>query len=296
MAGFFKSFNREGKGVSKDAPNKKRFFLFFELLWRHVFPIIGVNFIYFVIIFPLILFLFMYIFQTMGIEVDVIASNSLFKVSSWFFNFPDWLKFGLVALSAILYGPVTCGLTYVMRNFAREEHTWPFSDFFERSWQNFLQGFLVGILDIVILMSASMYLALDTNTLAAGDGYLAVFKVIAIIISILYFIMRNYIYLMIVTFKIRFVAIIKNAALFVVLNFVRNLFTIAGVLIVLFLTTGVTVFCMAIFTFALARFIEVFNALPAINKYMLEPMRRKEGKQLEEPIFQDDVTKKEQEK
>ncbi len=296
MAGFFKSFSREGKGVAKDAPNKKRIFLFFELLWRHAFPIIGVNFIYFIITFPLILFLFMYIFQTMGIEVEVIVSNSLFKVSSWFFNFPDWLKFGLVALSAILYGPATCGLTYVMRNYAREEHTWPFSDFFERSWQNFLQGFLVGILDIVILMSASMYLALDTNNLHAGDGYLAVFKVIAIIVSILYFVMRNYIYLMIVTFKIRFAPIIKNAALFLVLNFVRNLFTILGVGIVLFLTTGVTVFCMAIYTFALARFIEVFNALPAINKYMLEPMRRKEGKQLAEPIFQDDVTKKEQEK
>jgi len=27
-------------------------------------------------------------------------------------------------------GPVTCGFTYVLRNYAREEHSWLFSDFF----------------------------------------------------------------------------------------------------------------------------------------------------------------------
>ena len=213
MAGFFKSFNREGKGVAKDAPNKKRFVLCFEIMWNHAWEMIGINLIYFVITLPLMLFIFMYAFQTMGIESEAIMANSLFKVSAWFLNFPDVVKYGLIGLSAILYGPATCGLTYVMRNFARREHTWAFSDFFERSWQNFLQGFLVGVLDILIILSASMYAALDTNTLAQGDGYLAVFKYIAVIVSILYFIMRNYIYIMIVTFKIRFAAIIKNAAL-----------------------------------------------------------------------------------
>ena len=67
MAGFFKSFSREGKGVAKDGPNKKRIFLFFELLWRHAFPIIGVNFIYFVITLPLLLFLFMTLANSLGV-------------------------------------------------------------------------------------------------------------------------------------------------------------------------------------------------------------------------------------
>ena len=33
MAGFFRNFSRSGKGVAKDAPEKKRFILFFQLLW-----------------------------------------------------------------------------------------------------------------------------------------------------------------------------------------------------------------------------------------------------------------------
>lgn len=296
MAGFFKSFNKEGKGVAKDAPNKKRFFVFFEILWRHAFQIIGINFIYFVVTLPLFLFMFMYIFQAMGIEVDVIAANSLFKVSAAFFNLNNYVKWGLIALSAIVYGPATCGLTYVMRNFAREEHTWAFSDFFERSWKNFGQGLIVGIIDILFILNASMYLALDTQSLAPGDGYLAVFKYIAIIVAVLYFIMRNYIYLMIVTFKIKFMAIIKNSALFVVLNFGRNLLNLVFMLLILFLSTGFTVFCMAIFSFAIARFIEIFNALPAINRYMLDPLKRKEAKAAAEPIFRDDVTAREEEK
>ena len=296
MAGFFKSFNKEGKGVAKDAPNKTRLFVFFESLWRHAFQIIGINFIYFVVTLPLFLFMFMYIFQAMGIEVDVIAANSLFKVSAAFFNLNNYVKWGLIALSAIVYGPATCGLTYVMRNFAREEHTWAFSDFFERSWKNFGQGLIVGIIDILFILNASMYLALDTQSLAPGDGYLAVFKYIAIIVAVLYFIMRNYIYLMIVTFKIKFMAIIKNSALFVVLNFGRNLLNLVFMLLVLFLSTGFTVFCMAIFSFAIARFIEIFNALPAINRYMLDPLKRKEAKAAAEPIFRDDVTAREEEK
>ena len=296
MAGFFRSFNKEGKGVAKDGPNKKRFFIFFEILWRHVFQIIGINFIYFVVTLPLFLFMFMYIFQAMGIETEVIASNSLFKVSAVFFNFNNYIKWGLIALSAILYGPATCGLTYVMRNFAREEHTWAFSDFFERSWKNFGQGLIVGIIDILFILNTSMYLALDTQNLVSGDGYLAVFKYIAIVVSILYLIMRNYIYLMIVTFKIKFMAIIKNSALFIVLNFGRNLLNLVFMILVLFLSTGFTVFCMAIFSFAIARFIEIFNALPAVNRYMLEPLKRKEAKTLEEPIFHDDVTAREEEK
>lgn len=244
---------------------------------------------------PLMLFMFMYIFQVMGIDVEIIASNSLFKVSAWFFNINNVVKYILIAISAILYGPATCGLTYVMRNFAREEHTWPFSDFFERSWQNFKQGFIVGIIDILILLNASMYLALDTSTLAPGDGYLAVFKYVAIVVALLYLVMRNYIYLMIVTFKIKFLPIIKNAALFVILNFGRNIFTLLGLLAVVFLSTGFTLFCMAIFSFAVARIIETFNANPAIDRYMLKPLKKKEGIVEEEPIFRDDVTMLEEE-
>lgn len=295
MAGFFRSFNQQGKGVAKPALNKKRFIIFFEILWRHAFQIIGINFIYFVITLPLFLFLFMYIFQSMGIGVDIIAKNSLFKVSSVFFNFNPLIKWGLIILSGILYGPATCGLTYVMRNFAREEHTWPYSDFVEKSYKNFKQGFITGILDISIILSVSMYVALDTSTLASGDGYLAVFKYIAIIVGILYFIMRNYIYLMIVTFNIKFLPIIKNAALFLILNFIRNIFNILLIVAVLFLTTGFTVFCMAVFTFSISRMIEVFNANPAIERYMLTPLRRKEAKAIDEPIFHDDVTAEENE-
>ena len=96
--------------------------------------------------------------------------------------------------------------------------------------------------------------------------------------------------------KIKFMAIIKNSALFVILNFGRNLLNLVFMLLVLFLSTGFTVFCMAVFSFAIARFIEIFNALPAVNRYMLEPLKRKEAKAAAEPIFHDDVTAREEEK
>ena len=52
--GFFSNmYNKEGPGVDKDAPQKHRFFLFFELLLRKFWQLITLNLIYFVFCIPI---------------------------------------------------------------------------------------------------------------------------------------------------------------------------------------------------------------------------------------------------
>lgn len=50
----FGSYNKEGKGIEKDEPEKKRFFLFWEIYLRHFWSIAGISFIYLLSCIPII--------------------------------------------------------------------------------------------------------------------------------------------------------------------------------------------------------------------------------------------------
>lgn len=50
----FGNYNKEGKGVEKDAPEKKRFFLFWEIYFRHFWSIAGISFIYLLSCIPIV--------------------------------------------------------------------------------------------------------------------------------------------------------------------------------------------------------------------------------------------------
>ncbi len=56
MAGFFGLFNyeKEGPGISKDAPKKKTFIVFFETFFRNFWKFITINLVYFVMSIPII--------------------------------------------------------------------------------------------------------------------------------------------------------------------------------------------------------------------------------------------------
>lgn len=293
MAGFFRNFSRAGKGVAKDAPDKKRFILFFEILWRKLWQIIGINIIYFIIILPLMAYVLVFIMQSVGIEAADLAGNTLFTIFAYILNLPPFFMWLLVGLSAVLYGPATCGLTYILRNYTRQEHAWTFSDFFDRAKQNFKQGLLAGIIDIALVLSCSMYVAMDTTALTGAQWYLVTFKYIALIVFVIYFIMRFYIYTLIVTFDMSFKAIIKNAWIFVILGFFRNLCSVFFIVLSLATSVGYMLAFFGLFTLAFCRYIAVFNGYPVIEKYMLQPMRKKEAEEggvtMIEPIFSDDV-------
>ena len=56
MAGFFGLFNyeKEGPGISKDAPKKKTFIVFFETFFRNFWKFININLVYLIVSLPVI--------------------------------------------------------------------------------------------------------------------------------------------------------------------------------------------------------------------------------------------------
>ncbi len=282
MAKYITKDSKPGKGIEKDAPEKRRFFLFFELFFQKFTKLIGLNFMYFVCLLPLILGVYYSVIVNSLIEspIDVLRYPPIVFT-------PSILGTALLALSVFITGPATAGFTYVIRNMQKREHTWIISDFFEHFKRNFKQGIIMSIIDIavcVVLYVALMFYlyimpvdAPEMGTLIPMMGAMFVGAV-----SIVFLWAHFYIYTMMVTFRLDFGKLFKNSLIFAIgklpLNILITLFLglIAGGLIYTLTFTGIIagIFIPVIF-FSLAGFIIVFSTYPTIDKVMLQKVTKR---------------------
>ena len=176
-----------------------------------------------------------------------------------------------------------------MRNLVNEKHVW-YSEFFTRAMQNFKQGFVIGIVDILVFTSVGLYIATDFSVMTGGMFYLySALRIAAVLIAVFYIFMRYYLYTLTVTFELPLKGIFKNAYLFGVLGLGRNiLVTLINVASVFaFASTAyIDMFLMATFTFSFCGFLATYATYPVIRKYMLDAKEKKdpeeEPKEIEE--------------
>ncbi|MDR3206920.1 MAG: DUF624 domain-containing protein [Oscillospiraceae bacterium] len=283
MAGIFGlfDFTRPGKGVDKDTPEKHPFFLFFELVWRKLGRLVLLNVIYFIAILPLVTAV--YFLVTAGLlgsaaqagldPAEFLASplpSVLLGVAT---ALPAPVNIALLALSILAYGPATCGLTFMLRNFTRQQHAWN-SDFFDKFKQNFKQGVIFGVLDVAVLS----LLVFNLVQPAGGAPLTTVARYVSIPLLVIYLFMRNYIPLMTVTFHLGVMQLLKNAWIFAVIGLPRNLLVLVvnGVLLVglaVYVPLG-EIALFPLFLFAFMGFVSVFTCYPVVKKYMIDPQNK----------------------
>ncbi len=266
MGLFGANYTKEGPGVDKNAPQKKRFFLFWDIYFRKFWKLVQINFLYVIFWIP----------AAVGIYFLVFGGLNL-------------LSLLLILVSVILLGPAGAGMTYVLRNFAREEHAFVFSDFKDKFKENFKQAALYNLL----------YTAVTAVILVASYFYFrqlsqSKFYYLPLVLSLACFLvvtfMNFYMYTMIVTFRMTLRQMLKNAFIFSVLGVVPNLITVVinGVLIALLaLFFPLTILFIAIMACSTLSFISTFNAYPRIEKYMIIPQQPKDEDE-EEKIFSDE--------
>ena len=103
-----------------------------------------------------------------------------------------------------------------------------------------------------------------------------------IAISIIYMIMRFYIYYMMITFDLSLKKLLKNALIFVTLGIKRNLMALLGIVLVVVANFALIILCLQFnFTLpiilpffylpALAFFMAGYAAWPVIQRYMIDP-------------------------
>lgn len=271
MAGFFGFFDytKPGPGVNKDEPQKAAPLRFLDIYTRKFWNLIKINMLYFALSIPsIILFLIVSVFVFPQITKE--TSLDIYMrmiIGALFFTIP-----------VIAFGPAQAGFTYVLRNYAREEHSFIFSDFKEHALKNFKQGMIICTIDIVafaiMMFDLKIYL-----TMKSSSPFLVIPTTLMMIVFVIFIMMHMYIYPIMVTFQLKVKEIYKNAFIFSVLKFFPNL----GILLLCFvlvvasfynIVIGVILF--PLITLSTIGLLTNFYIYPKLQKYMMKEEEARE--------------------
>ena len=300
----FKLFNmnRDGKGVYKEENRKPTLPFFFKLLWRKLSQLIRLNLMLMVQAIPILVLVYVYLagYKTAtatemlyaplyGISkiAPVGGITALLDTQSIQMGIPIFTPVMLIVLIclgvllAITFGWFNAGSAYVLRGLFRGDPVFIWSDFFYAIKRNLKQAFFMGLLDfacIAVLVSDFIFFYSRTGSSYGNDVmYLMIFA-----ISIVYVIMRFYMYQLMITFDLSTMKILKNSLIFTILGIKRNVLAMIGLLllivlnavfIVMFLSVGITIPMVLplFYIMAVMGFITTYAAYPVIDKYMIAP-------------------------
>ncbi len=249
MAGFLGlfDFTKEGPGVSKDAPRKKRFFQFFDLYFRKLSKLVSVNLLFLLFCLPAIFLAFFFL-----------PSGSILL---------------FLTLPLCLVGPPMAGMTYVVRNLSREQPIFMFSDFWDSFKSNFKQSLAYGIIFSAIFTLLVFAVISYIGMLSRGLMYYALLG-LSFMAALLFSFMNCYVYLQIVTVNLNLKGIISNAFRLAVLGIKTNLLTVlfCGILVFLILWFfPYTLFFLIPLGFSTISMITCFNSYQYMEKYIIDP-------------------------
>ncbi len=261
MGMFFGNYDRPGPGVRKDAPPQKAVPRFFSILQRKFFDLIKLNLLFCIPVIVDAVLVFLLNLAVPYLLVDL--------------------------LPVILLFPFIGGLTYVTRNYAREEHAFILSDFMDavkNNWKAFLiDGAVIYGVAVVLTFSIPFYMqASQKNVLTA------VACGICILIGMLFLFSQYYAPVLIVTFDLKFSQILKNSLIFAIAGLGRNLLItlLLGILVLLLYLsqimplTIIIAVCFGIFLlFSYSSYLINFTVYPLIDKMMIQPYLKQQEKE-----------------
>lgn len=255
--GFFSpGFLKEGKGVDKNAPEKNRFFLFFELFFGHIGRLMEINFVYLITMLPLIF----------GIYLSFDFSKFPFAFSG------DIVGIICIVLSLFISFPATCGFTFVIRNMQRREHAWIFRDMYKHAKLNYKKAVINGLVQMV--MYFLLYVAFVTYKFTIGGNMGFILSWVVLVTALIFIWMQFYMNLMIVTFDLKLSQIYKNAFIFAIAKAPLNLLitvicTAIAILCLLYVPYIINVILLLLIYMSLFGFITVYCIYPTIDKNMI---------------------------
>ncbi len=248
---------REGKGVFKDEPITPDLRGFFRCFGRNFTKLLSVNLMMLLGCFPVIfallglsgLFKIGYLTPLSVHFSDFHASMLLdgsitpatmagfgvygIQIENTAMTATSYVMFALAALTLFTFGFVNVGATYVARAMVRGEPAFVWTDFFYAIKRNKKQAFFFGILDLILLflIPFNFVVLLDASSMLDSLVFW-----LNLLFGILYFVMRFYIYLQIITFDLKIGKILKNSLIFAMIGFKRNFMAVLGILLLVLLT------------------------------------------------------------
>ncbi len=311
---WFGMYRFEGKGVDKDEIpiiNQPTFFNFFKLFGRKWNMLISVNLLLVFGNFP-IFFYMIYRAGYFGISSTAPyyqnfiplygtamfnktpATAALYGIFGMQVpitaNTPATLVFlFLTALLFLTFGPVNAGVTYITRGMLRGDPIFLWQDFWQTIKKNLRQAIPMGILDL----GALFILIYDIRYFRANLTSTAMFLMLSMSTAMLviYFMVRFYVYHIMITFDLKFFKILKNSLIFSILGIKRNIMGLLGSAIVIavnylilsvYIPVGIVL--PFIITPAILMLIATYAAYPKIKEIMIDPYYDENGEPIDEEV------------
>ncbi|MBQ8208344.1 MAG: hypothetical protein IJZ89_06400 [Clostridia bacterium] len=287
--------------IEQEQSSPKNIKFFFKLFKRNFSKLLTLNFFMVFMAIPILIALFVYIQgPTTPSQTNVLApalfgaelisgSPAISLMQNIFgrtvqlpvHNSPIFFAVAAVLLVlALTWGWQNIGSTYILRSMVRGEPIFMWSDYFYAIKRNLKQGFFMGLLDFAALGVLTFDILYFSGTSANFGEDLMYFCTIGI--SIIYFFMRFYIYLMLITFDLSIFKLLKNALIFVILGIKRNIVAAVGIILMIAVNLLLAIFLVpsgiivplilpAVYLLPFSAFISAYAAYPNIKKYMIDP-------------------------
>jgi len=273
--GLFGNYEASGAGIAKDAPKKKPFFRFWELVGRKFWKLIEVNLLLMSSLLPLIGALAAVYFL---INVNTTLALVMFLV--------------LVLLFVFLFGPTIAGCTKIFRNFSLEKPLFIMDTFFKTFRSCFKQSCIMGIIDLLVIASVAsgFYVypqiieAINAGKIQDSATMYYVMFIAGLSIAIAVLLMSFYAYPMIVSTDLSMKNILKNSLALSCIALKKNLLTLLIVVLVCgafalltYLFPYIMVFILPFLPLSFVGFAIVFNCYPIIQKFVINPYYAQRG-------------------
>lgn len=267
MGLFHNSYEGAGAGIAKDEPKKKPFFRFWEIVWRKLGKLVGVNLVYTLFLLP-----------------GLIGIISLFTMKS---EKLSYLMAGFCLLvQAILIGPSMAGMTKVLRNFSQERHAYVWYDYITALKRNFKQSVVVGVFDSVMLVCVACGVYVYPQLISImNNNLIYVPFVLMFTVALTVLMMNYYAFLMIVSTDLSLRAIVKNSFALTCIALKKNILTVvlsALVIVVFAFLCYVNFYFLFLLPFLPMSFLWLmvcFNCYPVIQKLVINPYYEQRGEE-----------------
>ena len=204
---------------------------------------------------------------------NVFCGSTSIKIAS---TFSTVLKCTIFTLF-VTFGLGTIGIVYNMRNICTGEHVDTWHDYFSAIKRNWKQGIVVSIID-AILIYLLVYNIIAYRIEAANEFIFLVFYYASIVFGIVYYVMRFYIYLQLVSCEMSIWKLFKNSLLLTAVGFKRNIVGLIGTIVfgLLFAYASIllpqfAILSAFVFLFALLNYIGIYCAYPVFKFYVVDP-------------------------
>ncbi len=270
----FGNYEKAGAGIAKNAPEKKPFFRFWEILGRKFWKLMELNMVMCISVVPLIL-----------------GAVSIFYLAEKHTSLALVLAAACALVYMAIFGPTLAASAKVLRYFTVEKPCFLLDTFFKTFRSSFKQALPLGVIDLFVggsvVSGFYVYPRIISSLQMNGEGGVALYYVLFVLtlsIAITVLMMSFYGYLMIVSTDLSFRNILKNSLALSMIALKKNVITLVLSILIMAIFAVLTfyfpfimLFVWFFFPTAYVGFLIVFNCYPVIQKFVINPYYAQRG-------------------